>query len=85
MFNWVKAHDYANLQREIERLRALLQEHHNLLQEHHAHHLQKGTIGLPDGKGGWIEIDNGAEYSDCDLYEQTVAALGSRNCDSEAT
>ena len=46
-----------------------------LLGKHHEHHLQKGTIGLPDGKGGWIEIDNAAEYSDSSLYERTVEAL----------
>lgn len=47
----------------------------SLLREHHNHHLQKGAIGLPDGRGGWIEIDNGAEYSDSGLYERTVEIL----------
>lgn len=46
-----------------------------LLGVHHRHHLQKGIIGLPDGKGGWIEIDNGAEYSDSALYIETDAML----------
>ena len=55
-------------QDEIERLCVLLQAHHT-------HHLQKGAIGLPDGDGGWIEIDNGAEYSDSNLYERTADAL----------
>lgn len=31
MFNWVKAHDYATLQRETERLRAALEECHDWL------------------------------------------------------
>ena len=56
------------LRRENERLRSLLRDHH-------AHHLQKGVIGLPDGDGGWIEIDNGAEYSDSNLYGRTVGVL----------
>lgn len=45
------------------------------LREHHNWHLQAGTIGLPDGEGGWIEIDNGAEYSDSALYERTSKLL----------
>ncbi|KKN90026.1 hypothetical protein LCGC14_0231380 [marine sediment metagenome] len=48
-----------------------------LLTEHHLHHMRKGTIGLPDGSGGWVEIDNGAEYSDSALYKRTVASLAS--------
>lgn len=48
---------------------------HALLRRHHDHHLQKGAIGLPDGEGGWIEIDNGAEYADSALYSETQAAL----------
>lgn len=47
----------------------------SLLHEHHQHHLQAGTIGLPDGDGGWVEIDNGAEYADSALCEKTTAAL----------
>lgn len=49
-----------------------------LLNGHHQHHLQKGTIGLPDGEGGWVEIDNGAEYSDSTLCEQTDRVLTGR-------
>lgn len=45
------------------------------LKAHHERILGNGTIGLPDGKGGWIEVDDGAEYSDSGLYEMTVAAL----------
>ena len=45
------------------------------LREHHNWHLQAGTIGLQDGDGGWIEIDNGAEYSDSALYERTAKLL----------
>lgn len=45
------------------------------LQQHHDWHLQAGTIGLQDGEGGWIAIDNGAEYSDSALYERTAKLL----------
>lgn len=45
------------------------------LREHHNWHLQAGTIGLQDGDGGWIEIDNAAEYTDSALYERTAKLL----------
>ena len=47
----------------------------DLLYKHHRHHIEMGEIGLPDGNGGWIEIDNGSEYGDSGLYELTEAAL----------
>lgn len=53
---------------EIAALRAVLREHHE-------HELNAGTLGLQDGEGGWIEIDNGAEYSDSAMFERTEAAL----------
>lgn len=59
----------------IERLVRERDEARKLLREHHDHHLAVGEIGLKDGEGGWIEIDNGAEYSDSGLYERTDAAL----------
>lgn len=46
-----------------------------LLRQHHDHHLTSGPIGLQDGEGGWIEIDNGLEYSESSLYLHTEAAL----------
>ena len=46
-----------------------------VLREHHEHELNSGTIGLQDGEGGWIELDNGAEYSDSLMYQRTEAAL----------
>ena len=58
----------ADLERQLAEARALLRLHHD-------HHLTMGTIGLPDGEGGYIEIDNGGEYSDSSLYERTEAAL----------
>ncbi len=54
---------------ERDRLKAALREHHNW-------HLNAGAIGLPDDKGGWVEIDNAAEYSDSELCSRTIAALG---------
>lgn len=45
-----------------------------LLREHHEHHLNAGVIGLK-ADDEWIEMDNGAEYSDSALYERTAAAL----------
>lgn len=46
-----------------------------LLRQHHDWHLQSGPIGLPDGDGGWIEINNALEYSDSRMCEETQAAL----------
>ncbi len=46
-----------------------------LLRQHHDWHLQSGTIGLPDGDGGWIEINNALEYGDSRMCEETQAAL----------
>lgn len=55
-------------QEEIEQLRELLRAHH--------HHQQSvGTIGLPDYEGGYVEIDNGAEYAESDLCSRTTDAL----------
>lgn len=64
---------------EIDRLKAApftrLDQLLKLLRQHHQWHLDAGTIGLPDGEGGWIEIDDAAEYSDSLMYEQTEKAL----------
>lgn len=46
-----------------------------LLRDHHNWHLQSGSIGLQDGQGGWVEIDNAAEYCDSRLYDRTAKAL----------
>ena len=56
-----------------ERIEAL----DKLLRRHHQHHQDYGTIGLPDGQGGWIEMDNAAEYGDSTLCEDTIKALWS--------
>ena len=53
---------------ENERLKALLKQHHDW-------HLQAGIIGLQDGSGGWIGIDNALEYSDSGMCERTTQAL----------
>lgn len=45
------------------------------LKRHHDWHLNSGEVGLPDGSGGWIAMDNAAEYSDSSMCEQTTAAL----------
>jgi len=46
-----------------------------VLRDHHKWHAESGILGIPDGDGGWIEMDNGAEYGDSRLYERTVEAL----------
>lgn len=56
------------LGRRTEALRKALQKQHDW-------HLQSGPVGLPDGEGGWIEIDNAAEYSDSAMCSETMAAL----------
>lgn len=54
---------------------ARIRELEALLREHHQWHMQSGVIGLQDGDGGWVEIDNAAEYSDSLMYERTEKAL----------
>jgi hypothetical protein len=65
---YVPAARLTELEAEVARVKKLLREHHD-------HHLAVGEIGLKDGDGGWIEIDNGSEYSDSGLFERTEAAL----------
>lgn len=62
----------------IEQLADEIEQLYSLLEQHHTHHLHKGSIGLPDGDGGWIEIDNGAEYSDSILCHRTCFHLLAR-------
>lgn len=45
------------------------------LRDHHQWHLDAGEIGLSDGEGGWVEINDAAEYCDSLLYERTQKAL----------
>lgn len=54
---------------------AKLAEALKVLRDHHEWHTDAGAIGLPDGEGGWVEIDNAAEYCDSRLYERTAKAL----------
>lgn len=49
-----------------------------ILKDHHEWHLRVGEIGLQDGSGGWIAIDNAAEYADSSMCERTEAALAGR-------
>lgn len=58
----------AELRRERDEARALVRLHHDW-------HLQSGIIGLQDGEGGWIEINNASEYSDSLMYERSQAFL----------
>ena len=37
--------------------------------------VERGEIGLPDGDGGWIAINDGAEYCDSTLYNRTVQVI----------
>lgn len=46
-----------------------------IIKRHHDWHNQSGEIGLPDGEGGWIEIDNAAEYGDSALCADTMRVL----------
>lgn len=69
---------------DLAALRGRVAELQRVLQVHHVHELSAGTIGLPDGAGGWIEINNGAEYSDSAMYERTVAALSGMSPDEAA-
>lgn len=59
----------------LRQLRKELTEARALLKWHHDWHLTSGPIGLQDGDGGWIEIDNAAEYCDSTMYERTAAVL----------
>lgn len=59
----------------VERLRTERDEAVEVLRLHHKWHAESGVIGLPDGDGGWIEMDNAAEYGDSTLYRRTVGVL----------
>ncbi|MHB1086118.1 MAG: hypothetical protein ACYCZ0_00015 [Minisyncoccota bacterium] len=60
---------------ECTKLLTKLAEALKVLRDHHEWHLESGPIGLPDGNGGWIEIDNAAEYGDSRLCERTSLVL----------
>jgi len=42
---------------------------------HHEYHLRQEVWGIPDGDGGWIELNMGMEYADSELYEETERIL----------
>lgn len=46
-----------------------------VLRDHHKWHAESGVLGIPDGDGGWIEMDNSAEYADSRLCQRTGEAL----------
>jgi hypothetical protein len=50
-------------------------EARKVLRDHHKWHAESGVLGIPDGDGGWIEMDNGAEYADSRLCQRTEEAL----------
>jgi len=52
----------------IEKLRALLKEHHQW-------HLDQGEVSAPDGKGGHVTWDAAEAYAESDFYDRTAAAL----------
>lgn len=60
---------------DVSVLRTQLAAAEALLRQHHKWHLDAGVIGLQDGEGGWIEIDNATEYSDSLLHDNTAKAL----------
>ena len=45
------------------------------LKRHHQWHQEIGTLGFPDGSGGWCEVDMSLEYVDSLLCDQTIEAL----------
>ena len=66
------------LQRVAARLAVMEAERdeaRKVLAEHHEWHLQSGEIGLPDGEGGWIAIDNASAYSESSLYDRTAEII----------
>lgn len=68
----------AALKAEIERVKGERDEAMKVLSLHHDWHNGSGVIGIPDGEGGWIEMDNAAEYGDSTLYRRTVGALANK-------
>jgi len=50
-------------------------EARRVLRDHHKWHAESGILGIPDGDGGWIEMDNGAEYADSRLCQRTEETL----------
>ncbi len=45
------------------------------LREQHNWHQQAGEFHLPDGNGGFVELDHGTEYADSAMCERTIEAL----------
>lgn len=70
---------------DIPYLLARLDQFREVLAEHHKWHLASGLIGLPDGNGGWIEIDNCDAYSDSSMCDRTMKALeGGEDADPDS-
>jgi hypothetical protein len=61
--------------KELTRAQAEIGALRDALRLHHEWHLNSGTIGLPDDNGGWIAMDNAAEYSDSEMCQRTEDAL----------
>lgn len=64
-----------SLQLELSAATKRAEDARTVLRDHHQWHLDAGTIGLPDGEGGWVEMDDAAEYGDSLLYERTQKVL----------
>lgn len=60
---------------EVARLTRERDEAVAVLRLHHIMAVERGEIGLPDGDGGWIAINDGAEYCDSTLYNRTVQVI----------
>lgn len=84
-FRFPLKEEHASLIKALEEAKARETSLRELLHKHHRHHLETGVIGLPDGDGGWIEIENGSEYGDSELYEITEKALADHLPPSEPT
>lgn len=65
----------ADLQAAVKAADAERDEALKVLRDHHKWHAESGALGIPDGDGGWIEMDNGAEYADSRLCQRTEAAI----------
>ena len=69
---YYREHVIAKVEDENKRLREALVLHHKW-------HCEVGTMGLPDGSGGFIEMDMSLEYSDSSMCLSTCKALEATN------
>lgn len=50
-------------------------KYQDALRKLHQHTLDRGQIGIPNGDGTYTEVNDGAEYSDSDLYDLVQSTL----------